>query len=252
MIRSDLNRRDLLGFRVDDVTADEARAFAVGCIQGDEPRQIVTADASAWVIASQDDGYRDIVERADLVTPDGSGLLWAARRLGVPIRERVPGVDLAEWLTAESGTHGYSVYYFGAAPGVAAAAAENMKRKYPAARIAGSRHGFLQSAEDEAEAVAEIAASGAELVLVAMGIPRQEKWIARNMHPAGGRLYIGIGGSFDVFSGQVSRAPLWMQRMGVEWLYRLLQDPRKYRKVMSLPVFAVNVLLRRRLPGRPG
>lgn len=242
---------DLLGLRVDDVTVEETRRRLIAYLEEDRPHHIVTADASAWVIAGRDPAYLQIVESADLVTPDGAGLVWAARFLGSPLRERVSGVDLVEWLGKESAIRGFSLYFFGAAPGVAEEAAARLAARYPGMRLAGAHHGFLQSPEEETRLLETIRSSRPDVLLIAMGIPRQEKWIAKHKSDLGTRLLMGVGGSFDVFSGRVNRAPLWMQKRGLEWLYRLLQDPRKYSKVANLPIFLANVLMRRRLPSPP-
>ena len=239
---------DLLGLRVDDVTVDETRRRLIAFLEEERPHHVVTADASAWVIAGRDPDYLRIVQSADLVTPDGAGLVWAAGFLGVPLRERVSGVDLVEWLSKESAARGFSLFFFGAAPGVAEEAATRLAERYPGMRLAGAHHGFLQTPEEEARLLETIRSARPDVLLIAMGIPRQEKWIARHKDALGARLSMGVGGSFDVFSGRVNRAPLWMQKRGLEWLYRLLQDPRKYSKVANLPIFLANVLLRRRLP----
>jgi N-acetylglucosaminyldiphosphoundecaprenol N-acetyl-beta-D-mannosaminyltransferase len=238
---------DLLGMPVSRVNTARAMEILLGYIAEGVPRLIVTADASMYVIASQDPEFRAILRRADLVTPDSSGVLWAARRLGTPLEERVSGVDLAERLCAESARHGYGVYFYGAAPGVAEAAADALRARYPGANIVGTAHGFLNSPEEQEALRRDIREKRPAVLLVAMGIPKQEKWILAHMEELGAAVNMGVGGSFDVFSGRTTRAPVWMQRRGLEWLYRLAKNPAKYAKVATLPVFALRVLLRRRL-----
>jgi N-acetylglucosaminyldiphosphoundecaprenol N-acetyl-beta-D-mannosaminyltransferase len=229
------------------VTRAQALELIRGYVADRIPRIVVTADASAHSIGMRDPVYRAIVRDADLVTPDGSGLLWAARRLGMPLVERVSGVDLAEDLCRLSGEWGSTLFFYGGAPGVADEAATAMRRRYPNLQVAGTAHGFLGEGE-QAELRRRIRELRPDILLVAMGIPRQEKWIHAHRGELGVPVSMGIGGSFDVFSGRVRRAPVWMQRRGLEWLFRLSQDPRKLAKVATLPHFVVNVLLRRSWP----
>jgi N-acetylglucosaminyldiphosphoundecaprenol N-acetyl-beta-D-mannosaminyltransferase len=238
---------DLLGMRVSRVTRDEALETLQRFIRSARPHLVVTADASMHVIAGRDAEFLRIVNRADLVTPDSTGVLWAARKLGTPLAERVSGVDLAEQLCAESARRGYGVYFYGAAPGIAEEAADTMRERYPGARIVGTAHGFLSSPEEQAALIREIQEKRPAVLLVAMGIPKQEKWIAAHLEELGVPVCMGVGGSFDVFSGRVNRAPEWMQRRGLEWLYRLLKNPKKYSKVATLPLFVLRVLRKQRL-----
>jgi N-acetylglucosaminyldiphosphoundecaprenol N-acetyl-beta-D-mannosaminyltransferase len=210
-------------------------------IRSGEPHMVVTADSSAIVIAAADEEFRRIVNSADLVTADSAGILWAARRLGCPLPERVSGVDLADQLCALCARSGHSVFLYGAAPSVAEAAAANLQARYPGLRIAGMAHGFLNDAEQQ-RLMETIHAARPQVLLVAMGIPRQEKWIYRNLARLGVPVAMGVGGSFDVFAGRVRRAPVWMQRRGLEWIYRLLSNPRKIAKVATLPRFVWMVL----------
>ena len=219
---------------MDRIGLDAAVEQAARYLREDEPRTIVTADASTIVIAQSDPDLREIVNNADLVTPDSIGIMWAAKRLGAPIAERVPGVDLAWRLCAVCAQEGQSVFLLGAEPGVAERAAENLTDRNPGLRIAGIRHGFFDSDD---EVAAEVSASGASLLLVAMGIPKQEKWINQNLHRLNIRVAMGVGGSFDVFAGKVRRAPAWMRRRGLEWVYRVATNPRRITKVAKLPKF---------------
>jgi N-acetylglucosaminyldiphosphoundecaprenol N-acetyl-beta-D-mannosaminyltransferase len=239
---------DVLGQRISRVDREETMRLLLRFIESGEPHLVVTADASSHVIASRDPEFHAIASRADLVTPDGTGILWAARRLGTPLKERVSGVEISERLCAASAKHGFSLYFYGAAPGVAEEAADRMRERYPGARIVGTAHGFLRSEEEQAALVADIREKKPAVLLVALGIPAQEKWIDRHMEELRVPVFIGVGGTLDVFSGRVARAPEWYQRHGLEWLYRLAQNPKKYAKVATLPVFAWRVLTRQRLP----
>ncbi len=235
--------------RVSRVSRTEALELLQQFISSGEPHLVITADASMHVIASGDPEFLRIVNGAALVTPDSTGVLWASRRLGTPLTERVSGVDIAEVLCAESARRGYGVYFYGAAPGVAAEAAEAMRSRYPGCNIVGTWQGFLSGPEEEAALIRDIQEKRPAVLLVALGIPKQEKWLTRHMAELRVPVCIGVGGTLDVFSGRVNRAPVWMQRNGLEWLYRLVKNPSKYAKVATLPVFMLRVLRRQRLPG---
>ncbi|MCX7994068.1 MAG: WecB/TagA/CpsF family glycosyltransferase [Fimbriimonadales bacterium] len=235
-----LQEARILGVRVHRVCMAEALGRIEQLIQGSEPSLVITADANAILIALEDAEFRELMETAPLVTADGAGLTWAGRRLRQPFPERVSGVDLVEQLTRLSHEKGYRLYFLGAAPGVAERAAQNLLHKYPDAQIVGVQHGYFQPT-DEPALIAQIAAVRPDVLLVGMGMPRQEKWAWQHRHALSVPVMIGVGGSFDVYGGVVKRAPYWVQRIGCEWLWRLLQDPRKIKKVRNLPRFAWQV-----------
>lgn len=243
-----VERIDILGLSVCRVDRAETHALLRRYLAEGGSHLVVTVDAFAAVIAASDPEYRTIVNRADLATPDGAGILWAARRLGRPLKERVSGVDLAEWLCAEGARAGFSLFFYGGEPGVAEAAAARMQARYPGLRIVGTAHGYLSPAE-QASLPARIRELQPAVLLVALGIPRQEKWLAAHLDRLAIPICMGVGGTLDVFSGRVDRAPTWMQRSGLEWFYRLLRDPRKIRKVAVLPRFVAMVLRARRSEG---
>jgi N-acetylglucosaminyldiphosphoundecaprenol N-acetyl-beta-D-mannosaminyltransferase len=227
---------DILGIGVDNVSMQETIDMIELFIEERKPRIVVTADASGIVAAQTDKAWREIIENADLITPDSVGVLWASRRAGHPIAHRVSGVDIVEALAHKSMENGYRLYFLGAAPGVAQKAADELAKRYPGAIFAGVQDGFF-SPEEEPEIAAAVARAGPDVLFVAMGIPKQEQFICRNMQAMNVPVSIGVGGSFDVFSGNVKRAPRLVQKMNLEWLWRLIQNPKKWRKVMSLPTF---------------
>ena len=227
---------EILGLPVHDVDMGMALAAIESFVRAGGPHQVVTADASMLVMAQEDPELRAIIAGADLVTPDSIGVLWAARRKKKLLRERVSGVEIAERLCATSSLRGYRIFFLGAAPGVAALAAERMRAKYPGVQIAGVRDGFFSAAETEG-VVDEIRASAANILLVAMGIPKQEKWIQAHRGALGCSVLIGVGGTLDVLSGLVRRAPRVIQVLKLEWLWRVLSNPSKINKVMLLPRF---------------
>jgi len=236
---TDRTRVDILGCGVDLVDTAEALNRIVTFIRDDRPAYVVTFGAEMAVRACHDAGYRVAVNTADLVVADTVGIVWASRVLGLPLRERVAGIDLVERMCEI--TSG-SVYFLGGADGVAAAAAAALTSRHPKLRLAGSRHGYF-SKEEEPAIVDEIRASGASVVLVALGFPRQEFWIRDNLKALGSVTCIGVGGAFDVWAGKSRRAPESWRRAGLEWLYRLATEPRRLRRQLALPEFAARVLV---------
>ncbi|MHB9036091.1 MAG: WecB/TagA/CpsF family glycosyltransferase [Armatimonadota bacterium] len=246
--QSDIPSITLLGVKVSRVDSAQTLEAIEGFIASGTAHMIVTADASMIVRAQDDVELREIINEADLVTPDGSGIIKGAKILGTPLLERVSGVDLAREMCRMSAEQGFSIFFLGAEPGIADAAAENLSKTYPGMKIAGTHDGYFTPNRD-AEVASLVKASGAQALLVAMGIPRQEKFIRKYMHEMGVCVAMGVGGSFDVFSGKVKRAPKWYQDHGLEWAYRLANDPSKISKVSVLPKFLIMVY-RERLFGK--
>lgn len=231
----------ILGARIHCVRLPDVLTLLEGFIQDRTPRLVVTADATALVIAHEDPEFHQIINDADLVTPDGIGLIWAAKRQGTPFLERVPGIDLAKHLVRLSHEHGYRLFFLGAAPGVAEEAARALTCQYPNAKIAGIQHGYFNE-EQEPAIIGQIREAQPDILLAAMGMPKQEKWLVKHKQTLQVPVSIGVGGSFDVYSGRIKRAPRVFQKLGIEWLWRLMQDPRKIGKVKNLPRFVGLVL----------
>ena len=208
------------------------------------PHHVITADASMLVMAQDDPELRAIVARAELVTPDSAGVLWAAKRQKSPLAERVSGVEIVERLCARSAQNGCRLYFLGAAPGVAAQAAARMNAKYPGCQVVGTRDGFFQPADIPA-LIADIRAARPDVLCVALGIPKQEKWIHAHREALGVPVLIGVGGTLDVLSGTVKRAPKPFQKLRLEWLWRVLSNPKKISKVALLPRFVRLILTRK-------
>ncbi len=228
----------LLGLKINRVKLADVLSVIEDRIRSKAVTHVVTADASMVVIAKDDPELLDIVNTAELVTPDGAGIIWASRLLGTPVPERVSGVDLVKQLCRLSSdpAKGYRIFFLGAAPDVAAQAAKNLTETYPGCNIIGTQDGYFKPDKEE-EIVNKITALNPDIVFVGFGIPKQEKFIRKNRDIIGASIYIGIGGSFDVYSGMVKRAPVWMQNAGLEWIFRLAQNPKKISKVMTLPKF---------------
>jgi N-acetylglucosaminyldiphosphoundecaprenol N-acetyl-beta-D-mannosaminyltransferase len=230
----------LFGCRVDRVTMREAIARCGFFLAEGGPHYVVTADTSGIVIAQSDAEYQRIINAADLVTPDSIGVVWASHKFGQPLPERVPGVDTMEALCGLAAAEGLRVYLFGAAPGVAEMAAANLRAKYPGLTVAGTRNGFFKATE-EPDIIADIRNARTDILFVAFGIPKQEKWIDTHLPATGARLAMGVGGSFDAFAGIVKRAPAPVRKIHLEWLWRTLSNPKKIRKAATLPRFALMV-----------
>ena len=226
---------------VHEVTMAQAMDTIAGFIAEGKPHHVVTLDASMCVAARHDPELRAVIWGAELVTPDSAGVLWAAGRFGIRLPERVSGVEIVAELAAGAPRTGISLYLLGAAPGVAEEAARKLLDAHPGCRIAGTHHGYF-AAEDDAFVVEQVRQTRPDVLCVAMGIPKQEKWIARHRDALGIPVMIGVGGTLDVLSGRARRAPLWMRRTNLEWLYRVLVNPRKIGKVMTLPRFVAMVL----------
>ncbi|MDE2126972.1 MAG: WecB/TagA/CpsF family glycosyltransferase [Armatimonadetes bacterium] len=235
----------VLGFAVHDLGMDGALDAIDTFIAEGSPHIVVTADSSMLVMAQHDEELAAILRKAALVTVDSAGVLWAARRNGASLRTRVSGVELVEQLCKHSQQRGIRLYFLGSAPGIAQGAAAEMERRYPGAVMVGAYHGYYP-AEEEQLVCDEVRRARPDVLCVAMGIPRQEKWINQHQNEIGVPVAIGVGGTFDVLSGSVRRAPRWIQSARLEWLWRTLANPKKAHKAALLPRFVVMNLLRRR------
>jgi N-acetylglucosaminyldiphosphoundecaprenol N-acetyl-beta-D-mannosaminyltransferase len=231
----------VLDVPIDCVTFAEAIDRLDEFVQEGSQHLVVTADASGIAQSQNDPVLKEIYESADLVTPDSQGVLWALNRKGVCLAGRVSGVELVDRICALSAARRYRIFFLGAEPGVAELAADRMRQKYPGCNIVGARHGYFKPEQDD-EVASEVGASQPDFLFVAMGIPRQEKFIRETGHLSGAKVGMGVGGTFDVFSGKVRRAPSIFQRLRLEWLWRVMSNPKKIGKVMMLPKFAWAVL----------
>jgi N-acetylglucosaminyldiphosphoundecaprenol N-acetyl-beta-D-mannosaminyltransferase len=233
---------EILGCRLDPIDADEAAARILAFARTGDGAQIVTLGTEMVVYAQRDAQFRAIVNASALSLCDTVGLLTVARRRGAPLRKRVAGVELIEDLCARAAAERLPVYFLGGGEGVAADAAAILEVRFPGLPIAGARSGYFSEAESPAVADA-IRASGAALLFCGMGSPRQERWLHEYLPQTGCGVGIGVGGSFDVIGGHVQRAPYAVQRLGLEWLYRLFKEPRRWRRQLALPRFVWLVAL---------
>lgn len=203
---------------------------------------IITADSLALVRTQNDPEFQKIMDNAEMVVPDGAGIVWAADFIGTPLPSRVPGVALVSQICELSNENKHKLFLIGSKPGIAEKAAETLKEKYNA-HIVGVEHGyFAKDSEDEEKMLQKIQDSKADIVFVALGVPRQEDFITKLRKYAKHIVAIGVGGSFDVISGTLPRAPQWMQRFGMEWLFRLCLEPKRIVRIMEIPLFVINVM----------
>jgi len=234
-------RVNLLGAEIDALSMDDVVERAAALVRDYRPYRIMTLNPEFLYRAQSDQELLELCRRADIVTADGVGIVWACRVAGQPVPERVTGIDLMLRLAERAAAENWSVYLFGAAPGVAAEAADRLSRDFPGLRIAGARHGYFQ--EDEEDRIADdIKKVRPDLLFVALGAPKQEIWIDRNFGKFGAGVAVGVGGSFDVLAGRVRRAPRWVRQLHLEWLSRLLLDPTRWRRQLILPLFAWTVI----------
>lgn len=194
-------------------------------------RLVVTANPIMVMTARRDPEFMEILEKADLLVPDGVGVLWAARKMGASLPERVTGVDLTEYLLERRPAP--RIYLLGGKPGVADRAYRNIEKRTPGARICGTHHGYF-SRQEEPAVVEAIRAARPDVILVGMGTPRQEKFIFANRGTLGAKVAIGVGGVLDILAGESKRAPEVFQRAGLEWLYRLATEPKRLRSDLKL------------------
>lgn len=234
----------LMGVPIHDVTMDETVTWIARWISEGGPHQIATVNPEFLMKARHDPSFRAVLREAALCIPDGIGVIWAARLRGRRLRERVAGSDLVPRLAQEAAEQGWRIFFLGAAPGVAEKAAAILSERHPGLQVAGCYAGSPSPAEED-DIVAHIAASRADLVFVAYGAPKQDLWLSRNLARTGAAVGAGIGGSFDFIAGTSRRAPTWVQRVGLEWLYRLIREPWRWRRQLALPRFVCLVLLGR-------
>lgn len=233
---------NILGVNVDMVTIDEATDRIIGFFDEDKLHKVYTPNSEIIMAAYKDERFRALLNGADLLTADGIGVVYASKILGKPISERAAGYDIACKVLDRIKDTGHSVYLFGSKPGVAETARERLTEQYPGLRVAGTHNGYFKP-EDEPAIVEEINATGADLLFVCLGAPKQEEWLDRNADKLNVRVAMGIGGSLDVFAGTAERAPEFYCKHGLEWFYRLKKEPWRAKRMLALPKFGMTVVL---------
>ena len=235
----------ILGVPVDAITMGEAVARIDGFIEKRTPVLVATANAEMLMRATHDGALRRILQGAAMVTPDGAGTVWAAHHLGYAMPERVAGYDMVQELMREAPAKHRRIFFFGSAPGVADKAKAKAEQLYPGIEIVGTRNGFFTAA-DEPAIIEEIKAAHPDILLAALGVPKQEKWLAKHLGELGVPVAIGVGGTFDVMAGVMKRAPRWMQRAKLEWLFRGMMQPQRAGRLLALPRFVLKVHAQKR------
>lgn len=231
-------RIDVLGVGFDNLTMTEAVAEGLRLLQEPGAHYVVTPNPEIVEVCRENPAAMEAVNGASLVLADGVGITKGAAMLGTPLKERLPGIEFAGHFMEKLAEGGKSLFLLGAKPGVAAEAGKRLAAKYPGLKIAGTHDGYFK---EDAPVAEEIRQSGADCVFVCLGAPKQEFWMVKNGEATGARVLCGLGGSLDVFAGQVARAPAFWSKHGLEWFYRLCKDPKRIGRMMKLPLFLVHI-----------
>ena len=239
---SNRNTVDVLGVAFDNLTMDEAVDRAWALMAERKAAYVVTPNPEIVMVCREDPEARDAVSAAALTIPDGIGVIYGAKLLKTPLKEKVPGIDFTCRLFERMAAEGKRVFLFGSKPGVAEKARENLAARYPGLRFVGVNDGYFT---DDGPILEKINAAAPDLLLVCLGAPKQEKWMHQNAPRLDVGLMVGAGGSLDVFAGTVERAPEKWQKAGLEWLYRLTKEPKRIGRMMKLPQFLLCVMLRK-------
>lgn len=231
----------ILGIRVDEYDMEQSLDNIEALLDSapEQTRQVVTINPEGVWLARTNEEFRQIIEQAFLVTPDGTGILWAAQQQGRKLKERVTGIELLEQICRRAAQQGWHIYLLGAKPGFAEEAAAVLQQRYAGLNIVGTDNGYFRDREESA--IAAVRQSQPDVLFAALGMPFQEQWVYQHRHELGAKLAVGVGGSFDVISGHVRRAPQLWQKLRIEWLWRLFSDPKRWRRYLVIPRFMAAV-----------
>ncbi len=241
-------KKKILGVEFDDLSREEAARKGAELLAEDRFHYAVTPNPEFLLAVEHDPEFLSVLNGADLVLADGIGVVYSAKILGTPLKERVPGIEFAADMLACLNETGGRLYLLGAKPGVARKAGENILKQYPNITLCGTRDGYFK---DEERVLLEVAAARPDLLFVCLGAPKQEKWMARWGKHTGARLAIGLGGCLDVFAGDVERAPESWRKLGLEWAYRLKKEPKRIGRMARLPLVLVKAAGQRLKNGKP-
>jgi N-acetylglucosaminyldiphosphoundecaprenol N-acetyl-beta-D-mannosaminyltransferase len=230
----------VLGIPFENLDFKEMSSLLSQRVRNRDKTFVVTANPEIVMYAIKDQEYKAIIKSADYIVPDGSGVILASKILGEPLKERVAGYDLTIELLRIANQNSWKLYLLGGQEDVNKKALENIKKQYPQIIIAGNHHGFFDL--DDGLIPEQIQAAKPDIVLVALGFPRQETWISKHLDKFEKGLFIGVGGTIDVLSGNVKRAPLFWRKVNLEWLYRLFIQPTRWKRMLVLPLFVVKVI----------
>lgn len=229
-------KKEVLGILFDDLTRQEAAQAGASLLEENKFHYVVTPNPEFILAAEKDREFRQVLNGADLVLPDGIGVVYSAKIQGTPLKERVPGIEFAADMLACLNKTGGRLYLLGAKPGVAEEAGQRILSQYPNITLCGVQDGYFK---DEEAVLLKVAAARPDLLFVCLGAPKQEKWMVRWGRHTGARLAVGLGGALDVFAGTVERAPESWRRLGLEWAYRLKKEPRRAGRMAKLPLVLV-------------
>lgn len=236
---------EIFGIRIDAVLPQQVIRSLKKHIEGSDNGlfHVITSDSLALVRSQEEERFKSVMQRAELVVPDGAGVVWAADFLGCPLPGRVPGVALVSQICEKAAESGWRVFFLGGKPGIADQAADILRQQYPALEICGIEHGYFSpDSTEESLVIEKLKATRPDLIFVALGVPRQEWFITKLRDCLEKAVAIGVGGSFDVISQTLPRAPVWMQQCGIEWLFRLWLEPTRIGRMLKIPVFVLQVL----------
>ena len=240
---------DVMGVQFDNVTMEQALCRAEELLQAGQAQYCVTPNAEIVYEAMHDASFAKLLNEAALVLPDGAGVVLGAKILGTPLQQKVAGIDFAHNLLGVMEKSGKKLYLLGSKPGIAELAAENMQKEFPRLQICGTADGYFK---EEGPVIEKINAAKPDVLFVCLGAPKQELFMKRYQQELNVSLMIGLGGSLDGFAGTVKRAPKWMIRLQLEWLYRLIKEPKRFGRMLRLPKFLFAVWRKRLFGGKHG
>ncbi|QRN85025.1 WecB/TagA/CpsF family glycosyltransferase [Clostridia bacterium] len=240
-----MSKIEILGVGIDNLSMDETVSRIGQAIASKERMQVNTLNAEILYQALHDSRLMETINGCDLVTPDGTGIVWASEQLGTPCKERVTGIDLLNNLLKQSPKKGYKIYFYGSKPEILERAIKNIRETYPGINIVGSTHGYIKE-DEQGKLLQDIQKKEPDLLFVALGAPRQEYWIESSLKELPSLVAVGVGGSLDVISGELKRAPEFFQKLRLEWLYRALIQPSRFKRLMVLPRFMLAVKRQKR------
>lgn len=230
---------------ISQMNMQETVDYLKGVIERRNTHHVITANPIMLMEGVHNPTFQEVLKSAELLVPDGTGLVWAAGVLGKGVKERVAGYDLMHELLKKGENYGWRVFLLGASPEVISLASERLAKQYPGIQWVGARDGYFKEEDDEA-VISEITRAKPDLLFVARGLDTQEPWIAKHKAKLNIPVMMGIGGSLDVVAGKMKRAPVLFQKLHLEWFHRLLQDPSRLGRMMALPRFVVEVQKRKR------
>ena len=235
------NTVDILGVKFSSMGVDGSADYIMNLLGEDGFHYVFTPNSEMVMAAVGDKEFKEVLNSADLLTADGIGIIYASKILGNPISERAAGYDISLKLMEMAATLGKTLYFFGAAPGVADKAKEIIEERFPGIKIIGTHDGYFDEAEEK-RIIEEINSKKPDLLFVCLGCPKQEKWIFKNKDRLDTKVAMGLGGCLDVYAGNVKRAPDIYIKLGIEWLYRLMKEPKRFFRMLALPKFMLKVI----------